>query len=404
MACTEGVETRIVSADAPGPVPVYQGEILVLHRLGFAGAGGRFLKAARQVGALVVWSTDDLIFTPDFAHHIGLQFPDDPVRYRQHRAAGKDFAHLMRSCDAVLVSTEYLAQCARGALACPEGSESIPTEKPVPPPVYVVRNFLCTAQLKQAEAALLSASISPRRDKELDTPSVTLAYLSGSATHDRDLAAIAAPLAATLARFSQVNLLLVGPVAVPSALQTLAGGGRVLRHPFVPWEDLPGLFTHCRVDINLAPLDLSRPFGHAKSEVKFLEAAAVGVPTIASHAAGFAEGIRPGENCLLAASGAEWEQVLSDLIGPTKAGRIGDRAKASLQERGTAATNAALVRAAFQELAQRQDFGSGPKKAVVVRPAARDRAAAAWRRLEQKLMWVSVRGQRHLRLLRAEVE
>jgi hypothetical protein len=98
------------------------------------------LNAARRVGAAVVWSTDDLIFTPDFSHQIGMHFPDDPIRYKQHAAAAADFRRMLVASDAVLVSTDYLAEQARSAL-----TRDIP--------VFVVRNFLSDAQLAQAENA-----------------------------------------------------------------------------------------------------------------------------------------------------------------------------------------------------------------------------------------------------------
>jgi glycosyltransferase involved in cell wall biosynthesis len=185
-----------------------------------------------------------------------------------------------------------------------------------------------------------------------DAQSVTLAYLSGSATHDIDLGTIAAPLAAVLARFDQARLLLVGPVTLPPALRPFAESGQILRHCFVPWQDLPGLLTYCRVDINLAPLDTNRPFMHAKSEVKFLEAAAVGIPTIASPAAGFAEGVRSGTDCLLASSPGVWERLLTDLIeDPARRTQIGAAARESVHARGTSASNTENVRSVFEKLA-----------------------------------------------------
>ena len=67
------------------------------------------------------------------------------------------------------------------------------------------------------------------------------------------------------------------------------------------------------VDVSLAPLRRDR-FSDAKSEVKYLEAAAVGVPTIASASPAFEVAIRPGENGLLAATRAEWDAALRALV------------------------------------------------------------------------------------------
>jgi Glycosyl transferases group 1 len=103
-------------------------------------------------------------------------------------------------------------------------------------------------------------------------------------------------------------LLVVGTVALPGPLRRFEESGRVRRHPYVPWRELPGLIA--QVDINLAPLDLTRPFNHAKSEIKFLEAAAVGVPTIAARSAALLE----TEGALLCGTDSEWAEALASWL------------------------------------------------------------------------------------------
>jgi glycosyltransferase involved in cell wall biosynthesis len=392
-------EVQVVSSSTPYTVTLGAGDILVLHRLGYAGAGERFLHAAREVGAVTVWSTDDLIFTPDFAHQIGLHFPDDPIRYRQHQAGGQDFQRMLYACDAALVSTDYLAQLTRSTLFEAKKSESDV------PPVYVIRNFLTDQHLSQAEAALRSVSAMPESLWGTESEPITLAYLSGSATHNIDLGTIAAPLATVLTRFPQVRLLLVGPVTLPPALRRFADAGQILRHSFVPWQDLPGLLTHGRVAVNLAPLDLARPFMHAKSEVKYLEAAAVGIPTIASPAAGFAEGVRDGEDCLLAANPADWERLLTELIQkPEVRRRLGNAAAAALRQRGTAKTNASIVQTVFEQISGMAPDGNRiSTRESVVRPTLRERIVWTGRNVEQGLMRRYLRLSRHLHRLREDM-
>ena len=48
----------------------------------------------------------------------------------------------------------------------------------------------------------------------------------------------------------------------------------------MPWRKLPEI--QVQFDINLAPLEIDNPFGQSKSEIKYVEAALLRVPTIAS--------------------------------------------------------------------------------------------------------------------------
>ena len=67
-------------------------------------------------------------------------------------------------------------------------------------------------------------------------------------------------------------------------------------------------------DINLAPLEPGNPFCEAKSELKFFEAAIVGVPTIASATEPFAAAIEDGVSGLLATDTQGWRRALDLLV------------------------------------------------------------------------------------------
>jgi hypothetical protein len=98
----------------------------------------------------------------------------------------------------------------------------------------------------------------------------TLAYLSGSPDPRRRFRRDRPTLARVMTKHEETRLLLVGTVSLPPVLEPFRGGGRVRRHPFVPWRDLFALTA--QADMTLAPLDASRLFNHAKSEIKALEA------------------------------------------------------------------------------------------------------------------------------------
>ena len=80
----------------------------------------------------------------------------------------------------------------------------------------------------------------------------------------------------------------------------------------MPVDDLSSELV--RFDINLAPLEVGNPFCEAKSELKYFEAALVGVPTVASPTVPFAEAIKHEITGFLASSPEEWYESLKRLV------------------------------------------------------------------------------------------
>jgi glycosyltransferase involved in cell wall biosynthesis len=101
---------------------------------------------------------------------------------------------------------------------------------------------------------------------------------------------------------------------------------RIKRIPLTPWRELPRVLS--AFDINLAALEMGNPYCRAKSELKYFEAAIVGVPTIASRMDAFTHAIEHGVNGLLAGNTAEWVADLEALINDESYRRaIGERAR-----------------------------------------------------------------------------
>jgi glycosyltransferase involved in cell wall biosynthesis len=316
-------------------------DVVVLYRVCATAEGRRFARAARACGAALVYSTDDLVFDADQA---------PPQMGKRFRALAPLHIEMLSEADAALASTEYLAE--RMRVAVPET------------PVYTLRNFL------DEEIVLLSEAARRRNDRT-ESGRVTLAYLSGSPTHDEDLATVAEPLRQVLEASPQAELLLVGPVRMPISLVERETAGQVRRMDAVGWRSLPALIAEQGVSINLAPLDLTRSFCHAKSEVKFLEAAALGIPTAASASKGFQEAIPNAdgnEGCILLSGPDDWEQCLSFLVQnmPERL-NYGSCACGHVHSVGTMAANAARVNsvfAAFRRLSSTESPRGGSERTV----------------------------------------
>jgi glycosyltransferase involved in cell wall biosynthesis len=382
-----GHDADVVSVSETATIRVRH-DVVVLHRIGHDAGGERLIAAARSIGAVVVYGADDLIFEPEYAYQVGLAHPDDPARYHYHRAESEDARRCLLAADAVLLSTDFLAARARHALA---GIESDPK------PVTVLRNFLSLEMLRlSAEAQArrpigLAAFVPPTADDR-----VTVGYLSGSPTHDADLADIAPALAGAMERCPGARLLVVGPVTLPPSLEKISVAGRVRRHPFVPWRDLPGLLAG--IDLNLAPLDSTRIFNHAKSEVKFLEAGAVGVPTLAGAATGFEEGVRAGADCAVARRAVDWADALEQLLTDSvRRAALGAAAQSAVLARGSVDALADSVVATFTTFAAL--VPQGAQGEAPARQPFVERFERRLRAVEESSLRRLIRFSRHLRLL-----
>jgi len=241
---------------------------------------------ARAAGIPVFFDVDDLIFDPDLAPEIpalGLLPADEAALWME---GVRRYRTTMDACDAFIGSTAMLCHHA--------------TEITGLPSFRFENGVGIGLGRRSAEALGRPRSGGPTR----------IGYLSGTVTHDDDWAMIEPVVVSVLQRLPDVELWLVGHVTGGPDLERL--GDRVRRVRFLPWADLPGLLRD--LDVNLAPLAPGSRFNEAKSAIKWLEAALVSTPTLASPTEPFCDALDDGRTGILAATPEEWESALTGLI------------------------------------------------------------------------------------------
>ncbi|MFG3051920.1 glycosyltransferase [Kitasatospora sp. NPDC048239] len=160
------------------------------------------------------------------------------------------------------------------------------------PNVVVVPNYL-PAWLLQHER--------PRRDG-----AVTIGW-GGSATHAMDLAELGGHLRQTMRRNPQTELHLMG-----SDFSREMGVRERVR--VTPWTNsVPDYWRAIDYDIMLAPLR-PHPFNASKSPLRPLEAAALGIPVIASAYGPYEEFVQHGVTGYLVRRDHEWGRYLTELV------------------------------------------------------------------------------------------
>ena len=110
--------------------------------------------------------------------------------------------------------------------------------------------------------------------------------------------------------YPQVGLILVGELDAADELKKYSD--RIIKKKATDWRNLPQLIA--LADVNLAPLE-NTLFNRAKSEIKWIEAALVRVPTVASKVGAFERMIENNVTGVLCEDKEdEWTESLKRLV------------------------------------------------------------------------------------------
>ena len=279
-------------------------DLLFLYRVPETAQVRALLAHAGDLGLPRIAALDDLIFVDEPAYLPSLDHLPEAER-DAWRAGVRRYRATIELCDAFVAPTEPLVRIGDAL-----GWRS-----------YLHRNALAPAELELGRRARAAA-----RDRRVPL----LGYLSGTPTHDEDFASISRALRDVLRAHPAARLLLVGPVALPAELEPLAGS--IERRGLVAWHELPALLAE--IDVCLAPLFADQWFASAKGEVKYLEAAAVSVPTVATATSAYRHAICDGENGRLATTQDEWRRALDELLRePALRRRLGAAARGDVAAR-----------------------------------------------------------------------
>ena len=282
---------------------------VVLNRVPLSPALAADVAAAGSRGTRVLFDVDDLLFAPELV--AGLDFVQ----------ASADPARVVRAAEGIAATVGLLGRglCATPALARELAARGARAE--------VAENGVSDEMVALADEA--------RAGRPVGDPVARIGFAGGHPGHAFNLPVAEEALERVLRRHPRARLVFIGPVDPPARLLPLAD--RVDHVPYVDWRRLP--FELARLDACIAPL-ADHPFNRCKSDIKWLEAALVGVPLIASPVGQLAESIRHGISGLLASDTTGWEDALGALLhDPALGARL---AAAAGEEVRTARTSAAL--------------------------------------------------------------
>lgn len=264
-------------------------DVLILVRVRYDSDVERLIRSFRLAHKPVLYDIDDHIFTLEGNALLVASLDRGLTRFGQAEkwmgVVGR-IRQSLQMVDGVITTTQFLASQLRNQFTVP---------------VSVIPNFLNMEQWEFSEL-LRAGRVAPPPDAPV------IGYFSGSASHNRDYQIAEEGLLHILQRFPRARLRIAGYLDPPEGVKKFAD--RIDRLPFMDFLGLQQAISE--VSLNLSPLQ-HNAFSYSKSELKYFEAAAVGVLTVASPVPVFSEAITHRQNGYLADHLA-WPDVLEEAV------------------------------------------------------------------------------------------
>ncbi|MBS6032991.1 MAG: glycosyltransferase [Pantoea sp.] len=274
------------------------------------------------------WEVDDLIFDEDILLKSKTLNELDKDTFKGLIDGARLYHNAMIRCKGVIASTEPLAK----AMEKSGSGKSI-----------IIENALDPETIETAE------SIPALRKSESDGI-IRIVYGSGTSTHNVDFLEASEAIYNILVSYPNVHLRLAGVLELPKKFDLVKD--QIERIEFCPYADYLRILAEC--DISIAPLE-DYIFNDSKSNIKYLEASILGLPSICSPRPNFASVIDNGVNGFLCCNVEEWESSFKKLIEDSLLRKnIGENAKKCVLQHyspeSVAREQAALVIEDFERL------------------------------------------------------
>ena len=261
-------------------------QIFVFYRCEWTKEIDSFVRLVKNNHKKVAFDVDDLVIDTKYTDQLSFVQKFAPRTRAAFNDSVKKMGEMLALCDVSTTTTITLAE---------ELGRVVPK-------TYINRNVASKEMVSWAQKAY--------EKKKSSTHGIKLGYFSGSLTHDEDFKLIRNALEHILDQYQEVSLLLVGELNPDDSLKRY--GNRIIRLGLTGWRELPELIA--QTDINLAPLE-DTIFNRSKSEIKWIEAALVRVPTVASRMGAFEEMILQDKTGILCENTEDsWMEAIQKLI------------------------------------------------------------------------------------------
>jgi glycosyltransferase involved in cell wall biosynthesis len=271
----------------------------------------KLIKKIKEEKKEIIFETDDLIFDEKYLHQMDYWKQMD--RFTKKQYVGGQGSEILND--------PYVRICTTTTNFLKNKLEEMKKR------VFLVPNKICNKELEIANNIYETRNKSARK-----RGCVSIGYFSGTISHNKDFAEITDVLLDLLDKYSNLRLVLAGPLDIENKLNRFKE--RIDKLPMV--SRAKHYVNVSSVDINVVPLEIDSDFCQAKSELKFFEAGILGVPTVATATQTFKEAIDEGVDGFLASNSEEWKEKLEKLITDADfRGKMGEKARRKASEKYT---------------------------------------------------------------------
>lgn len=279
-----GFEVKVVNLSEFELTQAQNASHIIIYRSPISPELLRLCHLAKDYGKPIFFDIDDLVFDTLYTDQLSYTKGLPHHEKEKYDANVRNYGYMLENCDGAITSTNQLQK----------------ELKKYQSKVLLNRNL--------ASDELISISSQFLKDYSHVSDVVKIGYFSGSISHNENFELIKPAIKQLLKKYSNVQLHIVGILDIPKDMKPFEN--QIVTHDYVDWDKLPVLISE--VDINLAPL-VDSIFNRAKSEIKWIEAALVKVPTVASKIGAFSDMVIDGETGLLATDD-QWFDKLEALV------------------------------------------------------------------------------------------
>lgn len=284
-----GIKTSVMIQDNPFLAKYADKfKIFIFHRTLSTSAVAKLVRKIKEQKKEIIFEADDLVFDARYIKETDLYKSKMTIfeKMQYEKGVGEEILK-DEYVEVCTTSTSYLAKILEGY-----GKK-----------VFISKNKISNYELEVCENIL-------KNIPKVKDGFVRIGYFSGTHSHNKDFASITSALMEVLEKYPKTKLYLAGPLDTDDRLNQFKK--RVVILPLVPRDKYYG--NVWKADINLYPLVPGDPFCESKSEIRFIEAGILKIPTVAVKNQTYSEAIEDGVNGFLAKNQEEWVEKISRLI------------------------------------------------------------------------------------------